>query len=207
MDFADGAAHVAALLRRDHDFFSVESTASDDDTVVEGARNVELRQVRAHDAFARTEDFVESCRDRAGRRHAGARSPRKSVSSAQTCGRGTHAASPSNSSTAWSRRRLTTAGVAPVSLIVTSTSARGCRAEKSASTARHVSPNPTRRCRRRHACRRRDPFLDQHFEIARRDDSRKGVLGRSRYLLALELELQLFHVRSSFECLRGVTSS
>ena len=52
------------------------------------------------------------------------------------------AAPPVISATAWSSRRLTTAGVAPMSLIETRTPASGWRAWKSLITACQIGPKP-----------------------------------------------------------------
>ena len=50
VDFADRAAHEAALLRRAEHDLATELAAPDDDAIVERDRRIELRQVRTDDA-------------------------------------------------------------------------------------------------------------------------------------------------------------
>ena len=76
------------------------------------------------------------------------------------------------SATAWSSRRLTTAGVAPMSLIETRTPASGWRAWKS---SQHRLPDRAEAARRRSRRRRGSAVpaarLEQHLEVARADDA------------------------------------
>ena len=105
----------------------------------------------------------------------------EAVGGAKTVGRGAHAASPSNSSTAWSRRRLTTAGVAPASLIVTSTSReRVARSEVGEHRAPRVAESHGRCVDDDTHAAAEVRLLDQDLEIARGNDAGESMLRRAR---------------------------
>jgi hypothetical protein len=72
---------------------------------------------------------------------------------------------------ACARRRLTTAGVAPMSWIATATPASGWREWKSRSTASQMLPKPRAEVCTFEPARRPGARLEQHLEVARADDA------------------------------------
>src|SRR6185437_10983264 len=121
MHLTHAAAHEFTLLSGYQHVFAVQASLADDDAIVEGGRLVQLRQMRADGALGWAEKFAErSCNKQPDDARAGI----GFVIAGALCER--HGWPPaSRVSTAWSRRRLTTAGVAPASLIDTRTSRRG----------------------------------------------------------------------------------
>src|SRR5690606_2958713 len=116
------------LLRSDQYRCIAEKALADDDTVIQSDRLTQHRQMRTDAALRRRHDFAEA---------AGVEQCCNTLSCRAfqiAAGRGSHRAiayihasahaRPPHSSTACIRRRLTTAGVAPASLIVTTTSPR-----------------------------------------------------------------------------------
>ena len=59
---AERAAEEAPLLRGDEDQIALEPAAADDQPIVERAGQVELREVRAHDALLGPDEFLETSR-------------------------------------------------------------------------------------------------------------------------------------------------
>src|SRR6185369_15567295 len=137
--FADGAAHELAFLGRDKNRLVGQSTATDDHAVVEGAGQLELGQMRAGLGDGRRQDFGKA----AGIEQAlepgagGGLEPALAASE-----RRSHCAPPRYSASAWARRSVTTAGVAPLSLIAIAVPPAAWAAAKLPSTARQVSPKP-----------------------------------------------------------------
>ena len=62
MDLTERTPQEAALLRRDEDLLAVEAAAAHHDAVVEGAREIELGEVRAHGALLGPEELDEALR-------------------------------------------------------------------------------------------------------------------------------------------------
>ncbi len=60
MDLAECAPQEAPLLRRNEDLLAVETAAAHDDAIVEGAREIELGEVRAHGALLGPEELDEA---------------------------------------------------------------------------------------------------------------------------------------------------
>ena len=136
-----------------------ERRAADRDAVVEGRRHAQLREVRTRDALGGRQPFVEA----AGVDQRGQALARRHLREA-----GVHGVAPVMAATAWSSRRPTTAGVAPMSLIDTPTPARPWRSWKSRSTASQIRTEAARR-RLDRSIRQPVPgtSLDQHLEVAR----------------------------------------
>src|SRR5450830_137415 len=133
MHFAHGTAHEAALLGRTEDDAAVQQAAPHHDAVIERHGRVELCQVRADHARRRRQEFLEAAGIEDGRDALARRQFQVAA----------HGVPPVSVSAAWSSRRLTTAGVAPMSLMQMRASARPQRSWKSVMTACHVAPKPT----------------------------------------------------------------
>ena len=94
------------------------------------------------------------------------------------------------SATAWSSRRLTTAGVAPMSLIETRTPASGWRSWKSRITACQIGPKPRAEVSTCTTAIRAGSGLEQHLEVARADDADQHRREGAGRLAAGEGEVQ-----------------
>src|SRR5581483_890933 len=132
--FADRAAHELAFLRSREHPASIERARADHHAVVEGDRQIERRQMRAGHARLRRQQFDEGI---------GIENAEEALARARFVIALLHDAGRVNSSTAWSRRRLTTAGVAPTSLTEMRTSLSWWRSKKSRSTASQILPKPS----------------------------------------------------------------
>src|SRR5438132_4411646 len=62
MDLAERTPQEAALLRRDKDLLAIEAAAAHHDAVVEGAREIELGEVRAHGVLLGADELGEAFR-------------------------------------------------------------------------------------------------------------------------------------------------
>ncbi len=190
VDLADRAAHEAAFLRRDQHAAAAERRRAHDDAVVERHRRVEQRQVRARRTRGRRQQLAE----RAGVDQRGDPLARvRLVEAVLDDGRLHRSRGARNSSTAWSSRRLTTAGVAPTSLIEMRTPPSSRPREE---VGEHRGPHVVEAARRRHhvdraavaaGCR-----LDHHLEVAGRDDADDDRLVRLAFA-AVVVEGQVFH--------------
>ena len=119
MHLADAATHELALLRSDKYAARVQSRFADRHAVVEGRRHSQLRQVRTHHPLRRRQPLVEA----AGIEERCNAFARRALGEADAVHR---AAAHGSAAAACARRRLTTAGVAPMSWMATATPAKGC---------------------------------------------------------------------------------
>jgi hypothetical protein len=117
MHFADPATHELTLLGSDEHGAARQRRAADRDAVVERRRHAQLGEVRAGQTFRGRKPLVEACR---------IDDPRQPFAS-RAFGVGNDGRHVESSEMAWSRRRLTTAGVAPMSLTDTRRPASGWR--------------------------------------------------------------------------------
>ncbi len=124
MHFTDPAAQELALLRGDKNRVASEARRADRDAVIERRRHTQLRQMRAHHPLRRRDPFAEAAfveqqLDALARATLGETYARVERLRMMRC----H----SISAAACARRRLTTAGVAPMSLMETVTPANEWR--------------------------------------------------------------------------------
>ncbi len=132
------------FLRGDENPLALQAPLSDDDAVVERHRHPQRFQMRAGQTCPRVEPFGETVvvahamRTRTRRRF--------QIAMPQRAGReqviGFHAPPSSSICAAWESRKFTTAGVAPLSLIVMRVLASGRAETKLCATALHVFSKP-----------------------------------------------------------------
>src|SRR4029077_797992 len=136
---AEGPAEKTSLLRGDEHRPARKFPTADDDAVVKGSREVELREVRAHGALLRADELAKT---------SGIENPRNPLArrrlvEVQLVRLQKVAHSPPSISRApCIRRRVTTSGRAPPSLIEKRRPPGAQRSKKSSMTACQRSRNP-----------------------------------------------------------------
>ncbi|MFK4619771.1 hypothetical protein ABIF50_003048 [Bradyrhizobium diazoefficiens] len=141
VDFAEGAAHEASLLRGNEHRRPLQAATADDDTVVELLRQVEDRKMRADlaqlgaDVFGKAAGIDQRVDALPGARLVPAQRSRVGC---RLC----HRSGSSILRTPCARRSATVSGRAPPSLMEMRKPPAERRATKSRTTASHTAPKP-----------------------------------------------------------------
>src|SRR5690606_7169198 len=137
-DFAHTTAHELAFLRCHINGLPFQQGMADGHTIIKRGGDAQLSQVRAADALRRGQPLMKAVRVKQSLDALAGRTFQITAHDCVPCAW----LRASASLAAWSRRRLTTAGVAPISLMSKWIPASGWRWCKSRTTASQIVENP-----------------------------------------------------------------